>query len=72
MAYTAFKNVGLEGSFHLRRPLEKHLESGSNRREMLLALKRIWAFDWGFEQVLERLDEVGKVGLDARAVYVLG
>ncbi len=71
-AYTAFKNVGLEGSFHLRRPLNKHLEPASNRREMLLALKRLWAFDWGFEQVLERLDAVGKVGLDARAVYVLG
>ena len=72
MAYTAFKNVGLEGSFHLRRPLETHRQPAANRREMLLALKRIWAYDWGFEQVLERLDEVGKVGLDARAVYVLG
>ena len=71
MAYTAFKNVGLEGQFHLRRPLDKHLESASNRREMLLALKRLWAHDWGFEQVLERLDGVGSVGLDARAIYVL-
>ena len=71
MAYTAYKNVGLEGKFHLRRPLEKYLEPAANRREMLLALKRIWAHDWGFERVLERLDQVGKVGLDARAVYVL-
>ena len=71
-AYTAFKNVGLEGSFHLRRPLDKHRQPAANRREMLLALKRIWAHDWGFERVLERLDQVGKVGLDARAVYVLG
>ena len=70
-AYTAFKNVGLEGRFYLRRPLDKHLEPASNRREMLLALKRLWAFDWSFEQVLERLDETGSVGLDARAVYVL-
>lgn len=71
MAYTAFKNVGLTGSFHLRRPLDTHRQPASNRREMLLALKRLWAFDWGFEAVLERLDETGKVGLDARAVYVL-
>ena len=72
MAYTAFKNVGLEGQFHLRRPLAKHLEPAANRREMLLALKRIWARDWDFEAVLERLDEAGKFGLDARAVYVIG
>jgi hypothetical protein len=70
-AYTAFKNVGLQGTFHLRRPSGTHLEPASNRREMLLALKRVWAFDWGFERVLERLDETGGVGLDARAVYVL-
>jgi hypothetical protein len=70
-AYTAYKNVGLEGSIHLRRSLGTHRQPASNRREMLLALKRIWAFDWGFEQVLERLDGAGKVGLDARAVYVL-
>jgi hypothetical protein len=70
-AYTAFKNVGLEAAFHLRRPGGKHLEPASTRREMLLALKRTWAFDWGFESVLERLDATGGVGLDARAVYVL-
>ncbi|NJK43015.1 MAG: hypothetical protein HC933_00970 [Pleurocapsa sp. SU_196_0] len=71
-AYTAFSNVKLRGVFHLRRPSSARLEPASNRREMLLALKRTWAFDWGFSSVLERLDLAGSVGLDARAVYVLG
>jgi hypothetical protein len=70
-AYTAFFNVKLEGAFHLRRPSGTHLEPASNRREMLLALKRTWAFDWGFPSVLARLDSAGSVGQDARAVYVL-
>ena len=71
MSYTAFKNVALQGAFHLRRPGEQHKEAASDRRGMLLALKRVWAFDWSFDRVLERLEEAGKIGLDARAVYVL-
>jgi hypothetical protein len=71
MSYTAFKNVALTGTFHLRRPNDKHTEAASDRRGMLLALKRVWAYDWSFERVLERLDKSGKIGLDARAVYVL-
>jgi hypothetical protein len=71
-AYTAFKNVSLEGRFHLRRPGGTHLEPGKDRREMLLALKRLWAFDWSFDEVLGRVDDSGGVGLDARAAYVIG
>jgi hypothetical protein len=71
MAYTAFRNVAFEGGFHLRRPGGTHLEQGRDRREMLLALKRLWAFDWTFDEVLARVDETGAVGLDARAAYVI-
>lgn len=71
MSYTAFKNVALTGAFNLRRPGEGRKEAANDRRGMLLALKRVWAYDWSFECVLERLDKAGKIGLDARAVYVL-
>ncbi len=73
MSYTAFKNVGFTGSLVLRRPsgVSQHLETASNRREMLLALKRLWAHDWAFGSVLKRLDSNGGIGLDASAVYVL-
>ena len=35
-------------------------------RGALLALKRVWAQDWSFEAVLERLDTSGQIGVDAR------
>jgi hypothetical protein len=55
----------------LRQRIEKYYESANSKREVLLALKRLWAKDWQFDAVLKRLDGTGKIGLDARAVYLL-
>ena len=65
-SYTALKNVGIEGSLHVRREYANGLETGQDRRGALLALKRVWAQDWAFEAVLERLDASGNIGVDAR------
>lgn len=65
-SYTALKNVGIEGSLHVRREFSSDLETGQDRRGALLALKRVWAQDWAFETVLERLDASGQIGVDAR------
>jgi hypothetical protein len=70
-AYTAFENAKLPEALELRRPQSKTLESAMGRRDMLLALKRVWASDWSFDAVLQRLDKTARVGLEARAVYVL-
>jgi hypothetical protein len=64
--YTALKNVGIEGNLHVRREFSSDLELGQDRRGALLALKRVWAQDWAFEAVLERLDASGQIGVDAR------
>jgi hypothetical protein len=64
--YTALKNVGVEGTLHVRREFSGQLETGQDRRGALLALKRVWAQDWAFEAVLERLDTSGQIGVDAR------
>jgi phosphoenolpyruvate synthase/pyruvate phosphate dikinase len=69
--YTAFDNSHFSSRLSLRRPTEKHLETANSKREVLLALKRLWAKDWQFDAVLKRLDSTGKIGLDARAVYLL-
>jgi hypothetical protein len=69
-SYTALKNAGIEGSLHVRREFvggfSAALETGQDRRGALLALKRVWAQDWSFEAVLERLDASGQIGVDAR------
>jgi hypothetical protein len=77
-SYTALSNVGIEGQLHVRREFSdrRHgshpalLETGENRRGALLALKRVWAQDWSFEAVLERLDATGTIGVDARPCLV--
>ncbi len=69
--YMAFDNSHFSSKLHLRRENEKHVETANGKREVLLALKRLWAKDWQFEAVLKRLDSTGKIGLDARAVYLL-
>jgi hypothetical protein len=69
--YTAFDNSHFSSNLILRRPLDKHTESASSKREVLLGLKRLWAKDWQFADVLTRLDSTGKIGLDARGVYLL-
>lgn len=69
--YTAIKNAKIEGKVLLRRPNSKKLELADNNRGALIALKRVWSHDWEFESVLKRLDAAGKVGIDARATYIL-
>jgi hypothetical protein len=70
-AYTAFENAKLPDPLELRRPQSKTFELAMGRRDMLLALKRLWSKDWSFDAVLERVDKTTRVGLEARAVYVL-
>ncbi len=70
-AYLALKNLKLESTvLHVRRPFSQTLEVGEGRRGALLALKRLWARDWDFDGVFERLDLTGSVGLEARAAYL--
>jgi hypothetical protein len=72
-SYTALKNVGIEGSLHVRREYREfsgQLETGHDRRGALLALKRVWAQDWAFDAVLERLDTSGQIGVNARASLI--
>lgn len=69
--YTAFDNSHFTVALTLRRPNDKHLEPVKNKREVLLGLKRLWAQDWSYEAVLLRLDQNGKIGIDARAAYLL-
>jgi hypothetical protein len=65
-SYTALKNLGIETTLHVRREFSSQLETGQDRRGALLALKRVWAQDWAFDAVLERLDASGQIGVDAR------
>jgi hypothetical protein len=69
-SYTALKNVGIEGILHVRREFSGKLETGQDRRGALLALKRVWAQDWSFDAVLERLDASGQIGVDARPCLI--
>ncbi len=69
-SYTALKNVGIVGGLHVRREFSSQLETGQDRRGALLALKRVWAQDWAFEAVLERLDAFGNIGVDARPCLI--
>ncbi len=69
-SYTALKNVGIVGGLHVRREFSSRLETGQDRRGALLALKRVWAQDWAFEAVLERLDASGNIGVDARPCLI--
>ena len=38
--------------------------------DVLIALKKLWAHDWTFDAVLERLDTHASVGLEARPVLI--
>jgi hypothetical protein len=62
----ALRNLRVSGTLHLRRPGETASEAGEGKRGALIALKRLWARDWEFDAVLERLDDGGSVALDAR------
>ncbi|WP_425147960.1 hypothetical protein [Deinococcus sp.] len=71
----ALHQSGLEsGTVHLRRPGARVCELAQTRppgAEVLFALKRLWAADWGFGAVLSRLDDEGSVALEAAPVLVL-
>lgn len=73
--YLALKNSGLSGRpVHVRRPDDLHFEATETTypgREVLVALKKLWARDWDFEQVLNRLDHQGSIALDARPAFIL-
>ncbi|WP_424949713.1 hypothetical protein [Deinococcus sp.] len=73
--YRALHQAELDsGPVHLRRPGERRVERAQARSpgaEVLHALKRLWADDWSFGAVLERLDVTRSVALEARAVLVL-
>jgi len=75
LLYRALSNAGLNlGEVHLRRPGERETESAlvvPPGTAALHALKRLWARDWTFEALLERLDSGGHIGLEARPTLVL-
>ncbi len=71
-SYLAMKNAKLEGGqMILRRPESKLLEGANDKRGALIALKRVWSHDWAFDALVKRLDAKGKIGIDARATYIL-
>ena len=62
----ALTNLRAMGELHMRRPGETASERGTGRPGALVALKRLWARDWSFDAVLQRIEEGGSVGMDAR------
>lgn len=69
--YRALKNAGLDsGAIEVWRPDSTEKERAARvmppGTAALHALKRVWAQDWTFEAVLERLDDTGGIGADAR------
>lgn len=64
---------------HARRPGTLHAESAPHQppgthasgTAALHAVKRLWAHDWAFEAVLERLDSAGSVALEARPTLLI-
>lgn len=74
--YRALGNAGLNsGEVHARRPGEQYAETAQRvtppGTAVLHAVKRLWAHDWAFENVLRRIDDTGGVGLDARPTLLL-
>jgi hypothetical protein len=73
--YIALRNAELaSGPVHLRRPGVRPVQLAQARApgaEVLHALKRLWADDWTFGAVLERLDTAGSVALEAAPVLVI-
>ncbi|MDV6373073.1 hypothetical protein [Deinococcus arenicola] len=72
--YRALGNAGLSsGAVHVRRPSHQAHEEARVMppgTAALQALKRLWASDWAFGEVLIRLDDTGGVGLDARPTLI--
>lgn len=72
--YRALGNAGLtSGEVHARRPDGREVETARVTppgTAALHALKRLWARDWTFDALLTRLDDTGRVGLEARATLL--
>ena len=72
--YRALSNAGLLGAeVHVRRDGETRAEvawATPPGQDVLVALKRLWAADWTFDAVLERLDTAGTIALEARPTLV--
>lgn len=74
--YRALGNAALNtGDVHARRPGELVTETALRvtppGTAVLHAIKRLWAHDWSFDEVLRRIDDTGGVGLDARPTLLL-
>ncbi len=73
--YRALHGAGLDhGEVHVRRPEVRAAEPAQVTppgTAALQAVKRLWAADWTFGAVLERLDTAAGVGLEARATLIL-
>ncbi|WP_221089380.1 hypothetical protein [Deinococcus aquaedulcis] len=72
--YRSLARAGLPQTVQVRRPDETTGEVAAwtpPGTAALQALKRLWARDWTFEAVLERLDTAGSVALEARSSLVL-
>jgi hypothetical protein len=77
----ALKNAKLYPQGHLRREWDSETSETSetipecfefalepNDTQAFFALKRLWAADWSFDAVLQRLDHTAHYGLEARPV----
>lgn len=73
--YRALAHARLSsGELHVRRPGALPTETARVTppgTAALHALKRLWAQDWSFTEVLARLDDSGGVGLEARPTLLL-
>ncbi|GGM03763.1 hypothetical protein [Deinococcus aerophilus] len=73
--YRALDRAGLDrGEVHVRRPGTQTAEAAHVTppgTAALQAVKRVWAADWTFGAVLDRLDTTAGVGLEARATLIL-
>lgn len=73
--YRALGNAGLAaGQVQVRRPDAAYAETAQVTppgTAALHAMKRLWAQDWAFAAVLERLDAHGSVALEARPTLLL-
>lgn len=73
--YRAVGNAGLVGGeVHAHRPGSAHSEAARVTppgTAALHAVKRLWARDWAFAAVLERLETQGSVALEARPTLLL-
>ena len=73
--YRALNGANLSsGELHVRRPGTLPTETAQVTPPGTAALhgvKRLWAQDWSFSEVLLRLDDTGSVGLEARPTLLL-